>query len=303
MFENLKKKLQEKDARGKIRPRKPLVAALLSICPGMGQHYAGHIVRGIVLYIALVIVSWLAAIGFMYIESRISIALLSVPFIAVAAIALDAYLLAKKQPENYRLRWFNRVVIYAGVFIFLLATINPLMDMLVGRSVVRAFVMKSNGMSPTVLPRDLVLINKLAAPKRGDIALIQFGQEKKSAQLTHLMEDQLVKRIIAGPGDTIEIRGKEVIVNGSRLDEPYAHYEGGATVALSIGADKYAYGPKQVPPDAYFVMGDNRNVRFDSRIFGFVAKEKMVGKVTKVFWSWNLEQGGIRWDRTAKPMN
>ena len=299
MFAGLKKKLQEKDARGKIRPRRPVVAALLSVCPGMGQHYAGHLQRGIAMYIALIVVSWLAAIAFMHIESRISIILLAVPFVGVAAIALDAYRLAKNQPESYRLRWSNRVVIYAGVFVFLLATVNPLMDMLVGRSIVRAFVMNSNGMSPTILPRDLVLINKLAAPKRGDVALIQFGQEKKSAQLTHVMEEQLIKRIIAGPGDTIEIRGREVKVNGYKLDEPYAHHGSGGTAAMSVGADSYAYGPKEVPPASYFVMGDNRDVRFDSRIFGFVAREKMVGKVTKVFWSWNLDRGGIRWDRTA----
>lgn len=301
MFENLKKKLEEMDAEGSVRPRKPVVAALLSICPGLGQHYAGYLTRGIMLYIALVVVSWLAAIIFMYVDSKVGIILLAVPFVGVLLIGADAYSLAKKQPADYRRRWFNRAGIYAGVFIFLALTVNPLMDFLVGRKVLRGYFMTSNSMTQTILPRDIILINKLDKIKRGDIVLIQFGEEKKSAQLTKLMEDQIIKRIVAGPTDTIEIRGKDVIVNGYKLDEPYVSYGAGSTT-MAVGSDSYRYGPKQVPSGTYFVMGDNRNVRFDSRIFGFIDKQKIVGKATKVFWSWNLEQGGIRWDRTALPL-
>lgn len=286
-----------------IKPREPRIALLMSICPGLGQMYAGRLIRGIVLYVALIIVSWLAAIAFMYVESRIaSILLLSVPFAGVLLIALDAFRCAKNQPQNYRLTWFNRSWAYAGIFLLLLVTANPLMDFFVGKNVVRAFYVTSASMHPTILANDILVINKLAFPKKGDIALIEYGQQTmKSAQLTNIMEDQMIRRIIAGPGDTIEIRGKDVFVNGKKLVEPYAHYSEEMST-INIGDEVNKFGPKQIPADNYFVLGDNRNFSMDSRILGFINKNRIDGKVTKVFWSWSLAQGTIQWDRTAKAL-
>lgn len=282
-----------------IRPRKPLTALLLSVCPGLGQHYAGSMKRGILLYITLIVASWLAAIAFMSIRSKLSIIFLCVPFVGVGLIALDAYACAQRQPRDYRLQWFNRPWIYAAVFLTLLFTVNPLMDFLVGRQVVRAFFMTSSSMSPTILDRDIVLVNKLAFPKRGEIALVKFGEGKSSAKLTQLIDDQLIKRVIAVPGDTLEIRNDVVWVNGQKIDETYAHFKG--TLRFS-SAQSSNFGPKLVPSESYFVMGDNRNESIDSRILGFIREDQIGGTVTKVFWSWNFDEGGIRWDRTAKSL-
>jgi len=280
-------------------PRKPLTALLLSVCPGLGQHYAGDMKRGILLYIALIIASWLAAIAFMSIQSKLSIIFLCVPFVGVGLIALDAYALARSQPQNYPLQWFNRPWIYGAVFLTLLFTVNPLMDFLVGRQVVRAFFMTSSSMSPTILDRDIVLVNKLAFPKRGEIALVKFGEGKSSAKLTQLIDDQFIKRVVAVPGDTLEIRNDEVWVNDQKINEPYAHFKGTLRFSSSQGSN---FGPKPVPAESYFVMGDNRNESIDSRILGFIREDQIGGTVTKVFWSWNFDEGGIRWDRTAKSL-
>lgn len=303
MVESIENNVQAGNKAAKIKPREPLNALLLSICPGLGQMYAGHLIRGIVLYLVLIIVSWLAAIAFMYVENRVaSILLLSVPFIGVPLIALDAFRCAKRQPQNYRLAWFNRAWAYAAIFLALLATANPLMDFIVGKKVVRAFYVTSVSMYPTVLVNDILVVNKLASPKKGDIALVEYAQEtKKSAQLTRIMEDQLIRRIIAGPGDTIEIRGRDVLVNGEKLSEPYAYYSDEVS-AINIGGDMNKFGPKKVPADSYFVLGDNRNFSMDSRILGFVDKNRIGGKVTKVFWSWNFAQGTVQWERTAKAL-
>lgn len=280
-------------------PRKPLTALLLSVCPGLGQHYAGHMKRGILLYIALIISSWLAAIAFMSIGSKLSIVFLCLPFVGVGLIALDAWACARRQPRDYHLQWFNRPWIYGAVFLSLLFTANPLMDYLVGRQVVRAFFMTSSSMQPTILDRDIVLVNKLAFPKRGEIALVKFGESKSSAKLTRLIDDQLIKRIIAIPGDTLEIRNDAVWVNGQKIDEPYAHFDG--TLRFS-SAQSSNFGPERIPAGAYFVMGDNRNESIDSRILGVIREDQIGGTVTKVFWSWNFDEGGIRWDRTAKSL-
>jgi signal peptidase I len=281
------------------RPRKPMIALLLSVCPGLGQHYAGYMKRGILLYIALIIASWLSAIAFMAVQSKLSILFLFIPFVVFGLIAIDAYRCARRQPKAYRLQWYNRRWLCAAIFLTLLFTVNPLMDFLIGQHVVRAFFMNSSSMSPTILERDIVLVNKLAFPKRGEIALIKFGDNKPSSKLTHLIDDQLVKRIIATPGDTLEIRNDMVWVNGQKIEEPYAHYKG--VLHFSI-ANVAIYGPKLIPAGYYFIMGDNRNEGLDSRVLGLIREDQIGGTVTKIFWSWNFEEGGIRWDRTAKSL-
>jgi signal peptidase I len=294
---------QTGDETSQIKPRELHIALLMSICPGLGQMYAGHLVRGIALYVALIIISWLAAIAFMYVENRIaSILLLSVPFAGALLIALDALNCARKQPRNYRLARFNRSWAYAGVFLLLLVTANPLMDFFVGKNVVRAFYVTSASMHPTILANDILVINKLAFPKNGDIAMIEYDrQASKSTQLTNVMEDQMIRRIIAGPGDTLEIRGKDVFVNGEKLVEPYAHYSDQMN-KIDMSDEMNKFGPKQVPADNYFVLGDNRSFSMDSRVLGFIGKNRIGGKATKVFWSWSLAQNAIQWDRTAKAL-
>lgn len=279
-----------------ISPRKPLLALAMSICPGLGQHYAGFMLRGIVLYVVLIIASWIAAIAFMSMQSKASIIFLAVPFVGVALIALDAYLCARKQPADYRLQWFNRPWIYGGVFVTLLVTVNPIMDYFVGQNIVRAFYMSSSSMEPTILARDIVLVNKLTFPKRGQVALVSMGDAPQRDRLTEIKDDQMIKRVIAIPGDTLEIVDNVVWVNGQKIDEPYANFGGTLRFTSQQNAN---YGPKAIPARSYFVIGDNRNESIDSRMLGLIGEDRISGTVTKTFWSWNFESGGIRWDRTA----
>jgi signal peptidase I len=132
--------------------------------------------------------------------------------------------------------------------------------------------------------------------------MIEFSQStEKSTQLTNIMEKQLISRIIAGPGDTLEIRGKDVFVNGKKLVEPYAYYSDEINLT-NLGDEMNKFGPKQIPADNYFVLGDNRGFSMDSRILGFIDKNRIGGKATKVFWSWSLAQDTIQWSRTAKAL-
>jgi len=298
-----------------VRPRKPMLAMLLSICPGLGQQYAGRLLRGIVLYISLVIVSWLAAIAYMYVDSPlISLLLLSVPFVGVALIAIDAFYCAKRQPQDYRLKWYNRFWIYAGVFLLLLVTVNPLMDYLVGGHIVRALFVTSDSMRPAVLNRDLVVINKLVKPKRGDLVLIKFVDTREPTDeagvesaptrqqprpgLTRLLKDEVLRRVVAQAGDTVEIRGRQVYLNGEPLVEDYASHAELHSLNPYTAAD-YHLEPIFIPSGSYFVLSDAREYSFDSRIFGLVEADEISGVATKVFWSWNYDQGHFLWNRTA----
>jgi len=296
--ENILGQIQASDTEDEIKPRNPILALVLSLCPGLGHHYAGYLGRGVFFYIALIIISWAAAAAFMFVDSRISVVFLATPFIGVILIALDAYRLAKNQPSNYKKQWFNKGWIYTAVFLTLALTINPLMDQIAGRHIVRAYFITSPGMHPTILTHDVILVNKMVFPKKRDIALIEFGDNDQN-KLTNLEgSGQLLGRIIGVPGDTAEVNANGVFINGKQLNEPYANFVE-PTRTGAIYDDTSHFGPTQVPTDAYFVLADNRTYGFDSRILGFIPKEKIGGKVTKVFWSWNLDEGHFKWERTA----
>ena len=299
MFAALQEKLATMSDKGEISPRRPALAVLLSLCPGLGQQYAGYLSRGIAAYASLIIVSWLAAIGFMYVPSFLGLILLSVPFIGVAVIAADAYHCAANQSTGYMRQWFNLPQVYAAVFITLLLTVNPLMDFLVGERIVRAFFVTSDSMAPTVLEHDLLLINKLSSPKKGDIALIDFTKNETLNRATKVItEGQLIRRVIAGPGDSVEIIGQQVLINDKALSEPYASFGSNSSHDMFNAAD-YHFGPETVPAESFFVLSDARSFGLDSRILGFIESSEIGGVATKVFWSWNLDEGSFKWGRTS----
>jgi len=303
MLTAIQHKLATMNEKGEISQRQPALAVLFSICPGLGQQYAGYLFRGITAYASLIIISWLAAMGFMYTPSFLGLLLLSIPFIGVAVIAADAYHCAAKQTAGYMRQWFNLPWVYAGTFLTLLLTVNPLMDFLVGERVVRAFFVTSASMTPTVLEHDVLLINKLAPPKKGDIVLIDFTKNEALNRATEIIrEGQLIRRIIAEPGDSVEIIGQQLLVNGEAFSEPYATFGTGSSHDMFSATD-YHFGPKVVPAESFFVLSDARNFGLDSRILGFIKNSEIEGVATKVFWSWNLDEGNFKWERTTMSLD
>lgn len=298
MFAALSNKLKSMDQAGEISPRRPVIALLLSICPGLGQQYAGHLLRGITAYAILIVASWLAAILFMFVEGPFSLIILSTPFVWVGLIAFDAYRCASRQPKDYRNRWFNQPWIYPAVLVLLLITVNPLMDFLVGGNIIRAYFVTTESMSPSVLKHDLVLVNKLSSPQKGDIILVDFSKGRDSHQLTQVIKNQLLRRVIALPGDRVEIIGQQVLVNGQPLDEPYASTGRGSSHD-PFSTKEYRLEEQTVPPDSFFVLADARNFGLDSRLLGTIHKNEIGGVATKIFWSWNLDAGSFKWERTA----
>jgi signal peptidase I len=151
------------------------------------------------------------------------------------------------------------------------------------RPVVAApFYVGSESMNPTLhgcegCTNDRLLINKLAydigAPKRGDIA--QGG------------EDPLIKRVVGLPGDDLELRNGRLSVNGELLQEPYVKND-----PCKPGYPKTcSFGPITVPENHYFMMGDNRTRSVDSRFFGPVPKDDIIGEALVRFWPPNRAGG------------
>jgi len=126
-------------------------------------------------------------------------------------------------------------------------------------------------MLPGLKNNQYVLVNKLAylfhVPERGDVIVFHWPVDTNK---------DLIKRVIGVPGDVIVIDRTTVRVNGVLLNEPY----------ISAPANP-AGNTWVVPPNDYFVMGDNRQVSDDSRDWGFVPKSYIIGKAVFVYWPLN----------------
>ncbi len=185
--------------------------------------------------------------------------------------------------------------------------------------VVQAFKIPTGSMEPNLLIGDHLLVNKLVfGPSLS-------GAERTVLPMTDIVREEVIvfkypedperdfiKRVIGLPGEQIEVRHKRVYVNGTLLDEPYAHYieeppavpreleQGGDRQELS-GDPRENYGPVTVPPKHYFVMGDNRDNSQDSRYWGFLPRDYVKGRALVIYWSYEAESGnvvtGTRWGR------
>ncbi len=130
-------------------------------------------------------------------------------------------------------------------------------------------------------------------------------------------ETDYVKRVIAIPDQMVEIVNKRVFVDGKEFPLPpggkfelgpvLPHYPGGAYAPFSFNPfDAYTaynrdnFGPYKVPPDSFFVMGDNRDNSFDSRFWGPVPRKLIIGKAAIKYWSWDNASHRVRWERIGK---
>ncbi len=144
------------------------------------------------------------------------------------------------------------------------------------RPVVAApFHIPTESMVPTLMVKDRLLVNKFiyrfTEAERGDIALFENQQGGG---------DPLIKRVIGLPGDELELRDGKVYVDGSPLEEPYLKRD-----TCKPGLPKTcSFGPVTVPKDHYFMMGDNRTNSFDSRFFGPVPEDDVLGEALVRFW-------------------
>ncbi len=135
------------------------------------------------------------------------------------------------------------------------------------------FKIPSESMVPTLQVGDRIFVAKVSnpMPQRGNLIVFHPVKGENAADST--IQRFFVKRVIGEPGQQIQIRGGKVYVNGQPLLETYI-----------AEAPNYQWGPEIVPPDSYFVMGDNRNDSFDSHVWGFLPQEDIVGRAYKIYW-------------------
>ena len=190
--------------------------------------------------------------------------------------------------------------------------------MLVRTFVIQAFKIPSGSMKPTLLVGDHLLVSKfsygiripyrifgfylpgggttllpISSPKRGDVVVFVFPEDHSK---------DFIKRVIGLPGETVEVKGKEILINGTPIKDPWGVYNG--QQMGQAGEIQAHFGPVKVREGAYFVMGDNRNHSYDSRFWGFVDKRFVEGRALILYWSWNhLAEsfaGKVRWNRIGR---
>jgi signal peptidase I len=224
------------------------------------------------------------------------------------------------------LEWLDTIV-SVTVTVFLIRTVA-----------VEAYRVPTGSMEKTILPGDFLLVNKFlygvrtpewigvpftdlgfdlpvyrfpsfVEPDRGDVIVFKYPRDP---------EINFIKRCVALPGDTLEIRNKQLYINGdvSTLDSRAqfvserimpAGYNDQRISPAGMG-NKDNYGPVIVPPDQFFMMGDNRDNSEDSRFWGFLPRENIVGKAWIIYFSWEqryspwLLYKKIRWSRLLDVM-
>ncbi len=150
--------------------------------------------------------------------------------------------------------------------------------------VIQAFKIPTGSMESNLLIGDHLLVNKFVygiqdgffskllpykAPKRGDVIVFKYPNSPEVAY---------VKRLMGMPGDKVEMIGRTLYINGKALEEDYTQY----TDSNSINEH---FGPYNVPQDQYFAMGDNRDNSMDSRYWGYVPRDYLLGKALIIYWS------------------
>lgn len=172
--------------------------------------------------------------------------------------------------------------------------------------IVQAFKIPSGSMIPTLQIGDHILVNKLSygirlpvwgsyvldfdKPRRGDVVVFIFPEDRSK---------DFIKRVIGVAGDSVEIRGKKVFVNGRPIEDPHAHFEGDDPQGINLHI-RDDYGPRTVPEGHIFVMGDNRDRSYDSRFWGYVDLNDVLGKAFLIYWSWDGNDRWVRWERLGE---
>ncbi len=135
-------------------------------------------------------------------------------------------------------------------------------------AIVPRFRVEGYAMEPNLHSDQFVLVNPYvylaSTPARGDVIVFRFPLNPRTS---------FIKRVIGLPGEKVEVRGGQVVINDTVLREP-----------VRIIPGDYDYGPTQLGQDEYFVLGDNRPESSDSHIWGPVSSRLIIGKVSFSYW-------------------
>jgi len=161
----------------------------------------------------------------------------------------------------------------------------------------RSYEIPAGSMEPTILKGDHIYVDKATyrrrEPRRGELVVHIIPGEQGRVEK--------VSRVVAVPGDRVEIQEKKLLLDGQPQEEPYAVNLDPYLMPSEMPRD--FFGPFVVPPEHYFMLGDNRDQSLDSRFFGPIERSQITGGPRMwVYWSKDKEKGQIRWDRIGRSL-
>jgi signal peptidase I len=187
---------------------------------------------------------------------------------------------------------------------------------------IQAYKIPSGSMEPTLLIGDHIIVNKLdygfrlpdsffgltlfsnevpygkylfpiEPVRRGDVVVFVFPEDQTK---------DFIKRVVAIPGDTVEVRAGRLYLNGAPVPDPHAHFEKSLAERMA-GSQADYMPPLKLGPSQYFMMGDNRDHSYDSRFWGPITRDAIEGRAMFIYWSCADELSAlscfydVRWSR------
>lgn len=265
------------------RPRRWLAVLLGVLIPGLGHFYSSSLRLAILVAIACLVVSYAALNCLIRVDSApLNVALFAVMvFGYYFAVVTDlvrrtrkplwvSTLHTKKRPASLVTFAFGS---WLGVYLVSLP-INTY----------HAYNVPTTAMEFTIMVGDYILADRDAykseAPKPGDVVVFLWPGDSTINYL---------KRCIAGPGQLVEMREKRLFVDGvEEVVLPTIQRRDN-----NIDHRRYSFGPYRVPPECYFMLGDNRDDSYDSRFWGPVPARFLLGKVVRIHWSRSFDRIGL----------
>lgn len=282
------------------RPRRPWAAALLTLLlAGLGHLYSGGPRRALLFFVldalwAILTVQILIRLQTQGPNLYISAALY---WAFRFFVALDAARTARAVASTYTPRSFNRWYFYLVCFLLLgwghLWTVS--------HAGIEMFWLPTRAMKPTLIAGDYLLVDQLAygvpLPLTGSEVLL-YADPQRGHVVVYRITDQgipahFVFRVLGLPGDELQIRAGQLVINGAPLVEPYLNRE---------NSPPPDFGPVTVPKASFFVLGDSRSRSRDGRFTDpqFVARSRIVGRARVILLSQDPHTGNPRWDRCGK---
>jgi signal peptidase I len=312
---------------GSLAPRQPMVAAVASlVLPGFGQFYNGELNRAIWLFLsfALLCIPGVALIA-LYLPDRLMLPTLLLGLgvtLGVWAYAVwDAWRGARRKVDATAKAW-QMSGVYALVFVLCDLLALPLLAQYVRQHQVEPFRIPSHSMEPSVRQGDMIWADKRyncpgcqQGVHRGDIAIFAYPNDRSV---------RYIKRVIGLPGDHIQLKDRQVWVNGQVLQRQAPTPEGTVTEGMGerhwqvqwvepaadampatnlAPLNRARTAPVTelqftVPDGQVFVLGDNRLLSTDSRNFGTVPMQDILGRARQVWFS--SDSQGVHWGRLGQ---
>lgn len=287
------------------KPRHPWLAVLLALLGGpLGHIYAGRLRRGLWLWIVGQILGVFFFLVVPFTSGPLGIFAGALSFVGYSLfLMVDAYRVAAQQRDTL-LRPYQRWWIYLLAYVIAVVAANA-NAYAIRDNIMEAFVVPTRSMSPTILPGDRLLADKLWSHpsnlRRNDVVV--FSSRGPNSALW-------VMRVVGLPGDRIEIRDEKVLINDEESADPHGFLD----PDLAPVPELSNFGPITIAADEFFVLGDNRRRSNDSRTLGPIPFSSFHSLAKLIYFSvernfpnpedtTHYENRGIRWERIGLKLN